>query len=143
MRVRYRLVEKWFRWGGRSEWVPWGIVYENRSPEFQDRPLLFYTILDDDRRTARHLDARTRTLKPTIEEAERLIDPEWPVRFRVLPDIHVVEGSTYQQVRRRLWERLFEALGAGASPGATPRWKYPLPQPAYHALREGDKTEVR
>jgi len=141
MRVRYRLIEKYFRWEGQAEWVTWGIVYENCGQEFPDRTLLFRTIPDDDRQTARHFDARVRALSPTIGGAERLIDPDWPIRFRVLPKIYVAEGSSHRQIRQYLWERLFEAMDAKARDGEPPRETYPLTQPAQHTLRETDETE--
>jgi hypothetical protein len=82
-----------------------------------------------------------RALSPTIEEAERLIDPNWPIRFRVLPSIYVAEGLSHRQIRQHLWERLFEAMDARFRDGELPREAYPLAQPAHHALRESDEPE--
>ena len=136
MKARFRLLEKRFRDEGR--WRVWGTVYENCVPESQDQTLLFRTIPDDDRRTARFFDARVRELSPNIEEAEHLIDESYPIRFRVLPEIRTVEGANHREIRARLWEVIFEEMGKRR---AQHRIEYAVPKPAHVALREGSEEE--
>ncbi|MCK4315516.1 MAG: hypothetical protein KAX24_07075 [Anaerolineae bacterium] len=136
MKARFRLLEKRFRDEGR--WRVWGTVYENCVPESQDQTLLFRTIPDDDRRTARFFGARVRELSPNIEEAERLIDESYPIRFRVLPEIRTVEGANHREIRARLWEVIFEEMEKRR---AERRVEYAVPEPAYVALREGSEEE--
>lgn len=136
METRFRLLEKWFRDEGR--WQVWGTVYENCDPESRGQTLLLRTIPDDDRRTARFFSARIRELSPGIEEAERLIDESYPIRFRVLPEIRTVEGASHREIRARLWDIIFEEMEERR---AKHRVEYPVLEPAYVALREGSEDK--
>jgi len=131
MKARFRLLEKWFRDEGR--WRVWGTVYENCDPGSRYQTLLLRTIPDDDRRTARFFSARIRKLSPNIEEAECLIDESYPIRFRVLPEIRTVEGTSHREIRARLWEVIFEEM---EKQRAERRGEYAAPEPAYLALSE-------
>ena len=131
MKARFRLLEKWFRDEGR--WRVWGTVYENCDPGSRYQTLLLRTIPDDDRRTARFFSARIRKLSPNIEEAECLIDESYPIRFRVRPEIHSVEGASRREIRARLWEIIFEEM---EKQRAEYQVEYAAPESAYVALRE-------
>ena len=95
--------------------------------------MLFRTIPDDDRRTARFFGARVRELSPSIEEAECLIDESYPIRFRVLPEIRTIEGMSHREIRVQLWEVIFEEMKNRQSERQI---EYAVPEPAYHAVRE-------
>ena len=104
MKVRYRLIEKYYPGEG---WETWGALYENRSGRWADHPVLIISIPDDDRRTSRHLEKRIVELGIHIEDGEQLVDETYPVRFWVSPEISLVEGETHQEIWRKLWDRIF------------------------------------
>jgi len=104
MRVRYRLIEKYYPGEG---WDTWGALYENCSGRWVDHPVLIISIPDDDRRTGRHLEKRIVELGIHIGDGERLVDETYPIRFRVSPDIYLVEGETYREIWWKLWDRIF------------------------------------
>jgi hypothetical protein len=131
MKARFRLLEKWFKDEGC--WRVWGAVYENCVPEVYDQTLLFRTIPDDDRRTARFFSARVRQLSPSIEDAECLIDRSYPIHFRILPTIHTVEGENHREIRARLWEILFDEM---EKQRLERQAGYVIPEPAYYAVHE-------
>ena len=137
MKTRFRLLEKWFKDEGR--WRVWGIVYENRALESREQTLLFRTIPDDDRRTARFFGARVRELSPSIEEAECLIDESYPIRFRVLPEIRTVEGMSHREIRAQLWDVIFEEMKKRRPERQS---EYAMPEPAYVTLREGREEPI-
>ena len=134
MKVRFRLLEKWFRDEGR--WRVWGMVYENCGLEPWGQTLLFRTIPDDDRRTARFFSARVRELSPGIEEAECLIDESYPIHFRVRPEIRTVEGASHREIRARLWDIIFEEMERRRPRVMVKAVEYTVPEPAYVMLRE-------
>jgi len=137
MKTRFRLVEKWFKDEGR--WRVWGIVYENQDVESREQALLFRTIPDDDRRTARFFGTRVRELSPSIEEADCLIDESYPIRFRVLSEIRTIEGMSHREIRAQLWNVIFEEMKKRRSERQI---EYAVPEPAYHAVRErSDETD--
>jgi hypothetical protein len=104
MKVRYRLIEKYYAGEG---WETWGALYENCSGRWADHPVLFISIPDDDRRTSRHLEKRIVELGIHVGDGERLVDETYSIRFRVLPEIYLVEGETYREIWRKLWDRVF------------------------------------
>jgi hypothetical protein len=104
MKVRYRLIEKYYPGEG---WETWGALYENCSGRWADYPVLIISIPDDDRRTSRHLEKRIVELGIHIEDGERLVDETYPVRFRVSPETYLVEGETHQAIWQKLWDRIF------------------------------------
>lgn len=131
MKARFRVLEKWFR--DERRWRVWGTVYENCDPESPGQTLLFRTIPDDDRRTARFFSTRVRELSLSIEEAERLIDESYPIRFRVRSEIRTVEGASHREIRARLWEVIFEEMEKRR---AERQVEYAAPEPTYAPLRE-------
>lgn len=133
--VRYRLIEKYYPGEG---WHMWGALYENCSGMFPEAKVLIRSIPDDDRRTGRHLDRRIVELGISIEDGERIVDPSYPIHFRVLPEIRAVEGASHRGIRARLWEVIFEETEKRR---AERQVKYTAPEPAYVALREGSEEE--
>jgi len=130
MIARYRVVEDWLAEEGY--WLPWGVFYENCSGNYAEYTLLIRAIPDDDRRKGRYFGQRIRALRPSIEEAEVVLG-EYADRYRVLPEVRIVEGANYQEIRARLWEIIFEEIEKRR---AERRLVYTTPQPAYHAVRE-------
>jgi len=141
MKVRYRLIEKYYPGEG---WETWGTLYENCSGRWADYPVLIISIPDDDRRTSRYLEKRIVELGIHIEDGERLVDETYPIRFRVSPEIYLVEGETYREIWRKLWDRIFAVraeTGQGEVAGEprVPREDYAIAE-THHLIRE-DKTE--
>ncbi len=130
MIARYRLVEDWLAEEGY--WLPWGVFYENCSGNYADYTLLIRAIPDDDRRKGHYFDQRIQELRPSIEEAEVVLG-EYADRYRALPEIHIVEGADYREIRARLWEIIFEEIEKRR---AERHLAYPTLQPAYRAVRE-------
>jgi len=142
MRSRYRFGEKWGGYEGRGKWSTWGTLYENCGTEFPDRSLLFRTIPDDDRQTARYFDARIREFAPSLENAT-VVFGDYADRFRLRSEIHTIEGETHQEIRQQLWERIFTAPQPEAGEAAiepTPAWEEHTAQPAYQVLRESGEA---
>lgn len=138
MRVRYRLIEKFYRGDGWFQgWFPWGVLYENCSGRFPEAKVLIRSFPDDDRQTARHMGRRVVELEMNIEDQIELVDESYPIRFRVLPAIHWVEGEDYRAVRQRLWDVLFDAMRAREArkeeQSAAPVY---VSQPTYQMVRE-------
>ena len=139
MKVRYRLIEKYYPGEG---WETWGALYENCSGRWADHPVLIISIPDDDRRTGRHLEKRIVELGIHIGDGERIVDETYPIRFRVLPEIHLVGGETYREIWRKLWDRIFtvrisqsERVGKPEDMGK----EYAIAE-THHPIRE-DKAE--
>ncbi|RLC64571.1 MAG: hypothetical protein DRI48_07560 [Chloroflexi bacterium] len=133
--IRYRLIEKYYPGEG---WQVWGTLYENCSGMFPQVKVLIRAIPDDDRRTGRHLDRRIVELDIGIEDGERIVDPSYPIRFRVLPEIRTIEGASHHEVRTRLWEVIFEEMEKRR---AERRVEYDAPEPTYVPLRERSEKE--
>ena len=136
MIVRYRVVEDWL--ADEGIWFPWGVFYENRSGNFADYTLSIRAIPDDDRRKGRYFDRRIRELRPSIEEAEIILG-EYADRYRVLSEIRVVEGTSYHEIRARLWDIIFEEM---ERPRMEHLVEYAVPEPAYVMLRERPEEPV-
>jgi len=138
MRARYRLIEKFYQGGGWFQgWFPWGVLYENVSGMFADRKVLIRSFPDDDRQTARHMGRRIVELEIDIESQIELVDESYPIRFRVSPTIHWVEGEDYRAIRQRLWDALFDAMrGRESEKEEQPAAPVYAPQPTYHVARE-------
>jgi DNA repair photolyase len=139
MKVRYRLIEKHYPGEG---WETWGVLYENRSGRWADHPVLIISVPDDDRRTGRHLEKRIVELGIRIEDGERLVDETYPTRFRVSPDIYLVEGRTHQEIWQKLWDRIFTVRISQSERAGKPkdaRQEYAIAEP-HHLIRE-DKAE--
>jgi len=128
--IQYRLIEKYCPGEG---WCMWGVLYENCSGMFPGAKVLIRAIPDDDRRTGRHLERRIVELGIGIKDGERIVDPSYPVRFRVLPGIRTVEGASHHEIHDQLWEVIFEEMEKRR---AEHRVEYAVPQPAYVPLRE-------
>ena len=134
MKVRFRFMDKWVVYEEKGKWMTWGTLYENCGTEFPDRSLLFRTIPDDDRQTARYFDARIREFAPSLENAE-VVFGDYAGRFRLRSEIHTVEGETHQEIRQQLWERIF----AAPEPEAVepmPVWEEYTVHSAYQVMRE-------
>jgi hypothetical protein len=141
MKVRYRLIEKYYPGEG---WETWGALYENYSGRWADHPVLIISIPDDDRRTGRHLEKRIVELGIHIEDGERLVDETYSIRFRVLPEIRLVEGETYQEIWRKLWDRIFtvrigQSERAGKPEGT--RKEYAITE-THYPIREGNTEDL-
>ena len=137
MKVRYRLIEKFYPDEG---WAVWGAIYENRSGRFADSPTLIISIPDDDRRTGRHLERRIVEFNIGVENADRLVDPDYPICFRVLPEIYTVEGESHREIWQKLWDRIYAAMGTRAEAEKPIPLEYTVPR-AYQVLRESDEAE--
>lgn len=135
MIVKYRLVEKWL--ADTGVWFPWGMFYENSSGMFPERTLLTRAIPDDDRRKARYFGQRIERFRPTVAEADVVLG-EYTGRYRVLPEIRTVEGTSYREIRARLWNIIFEEM---EKPRVKQRVEYAVSEPAYATLREGPGEE--
>jgi len=133
--IQYRLIEKYYSGEG---WRVWGALYENCSGMFPEAKVLIRAIPDDDRRTGRHLDKRIVELGIGIKDGERIVDPSYPVRFRVRPEIHAVEGTSHREIRARLWDIIFEEMEKRK---VEHRVEYAVPVPAYVPLREGSEEK--
>ena len=140
MRTHYRLVEK--RWGEQELWEPWGAVYENCSGRFAGSAVLVLSTLAEHRSTVRHFEERIEQWGLTLEDAQRMFG-DYAARFRLRPEIEVVEGESYRKIRRRLRKRIFAAPEPEAAQPAVepmPAWEEHTPQPAYQVLRESGES---
>jgi len=135
MIVKYRLVEEWL--ADTGDWFPWGMFYENCSGMFPERTLLTRAVPDDDRRKARYFGQRIERFRPTVAEAEVVLG-EYADRYRVQPEIRTVEGTSYREIRTRLWDIIFEEM---ERPRVEHLVEYVVPEPAYVALREGSEEK--
>jgi hypothetical protein len=142
MKVRYRLIEKYYPGEG---WETWGALYENYSGRWADHPVLIISIPDDDRRTGRHLEKRIVELGIHIEDGERLVDETYSIRFRVLPDIYLVEGETHQEIWQKLWDRLFTVRISQSERARKPpedaRQEYAIAE-THRPIREGEAEDL-
>ena len=141
MKVRYRLIEKYYPGEG---WETWGALYENHSGRWADHPVLIISIPDDDRRTGRHLEKRIVELGIHIEDGERLVDETYSVRFRVLPEIRLVEGETYQEIWRKLWDCIFTVRISQSERAGKPedtRKEYAITE-THYPIREGNAEDL-
>lgn len=135
MLVRYRVIQKYFEDEG---WVTWGLLHENFSDLLPDLSIAFTAVPDDDRHVRRFLEARIHEYQPSLADGDLIIGGKYTGRFRVLPEVQVVEATTPREMRRRLWDCLFEEMEK--------RWaerpvEYAVPEPAYVPLREGSEEE--
>jgi DNA repair photolyase len=141
MKVRYRLIEKHYPGEG---WETWGVLYENRSGRWADHPVLIISVPDDDRRTGRHLEKRIVELGIRIEDGERLVGETYPTRFRVSPDIYLVEGRTHQEIWQKLWDRIFTVRISQSERAGKPedaRQEYAVAK-TYHPIREDEAEDL-
>lgn len=135
MIVRYSVIEDWLVEEGI--WFPWGVLYENPRDDPTDDTLLIRAIPDDDRRKGRYFDHRIREVCPSIEDADVVLG-KYVDRYRVRPEIRTVEGEGHREIRKRLWNVIFEEMEERR---AEPRAEYTPQGPASHALREGSEEE--
>ncbi|MFB0536034.1 MAG: hypothetical protein ACETWR_13755 [Anaerolineae bacterium] len=141
MKVRYRLIEKYYPGEG---WETWGALYENCSGRWADHPVLFISIPDDDRRTSRHLEKRIVELGIHIGDGERLVDETYPIRFRVSPEIYLVEGETHREIWRKLWDCIFTvrvSQSEGAGKLEDMGKEYAIAEP-HHPIREDEAEDL-
>ena len=140
MRTHYRIVEK--RWGEQELWEPWGAVYENCSGRFAGSAVLVLSSLAEHRSTVRHFEERIEQWGLTLEDAQRMFG-DYAARFRLRPEIEVVEGESYRKIRRCLRKRIFAAPQPEAAEPAVepmPAWEEHTVQPAYQVLRESGEA---
>ncbi|MEA3341742.1 MAG: hypothetical protein U9R15_17395 [Chloroflexota bacterium] len=135
MIVKYRVIEDWL--ADEGLWYPWGVFYENCSGAFADYTILIRAIPDDDRRKGRYFDRRIRELRPDIEDAEVVLG-KYAQHYRVLPGVRTVVGASYEEIRARLWDAIFEEMKKRQPER---RVEYVMPEPAYVALHEGIEEE--
>ena len=132
MKVRYRLIEKW--WADRQRWVTWGALYENCGSEATGRQVLFRALPDEHKSVRHYFDRRIKELNIGLDDGERMLG-KYAHRFRLKPDVRSVQGATHAEVRQRLWQRVRQALQDDLQAVHKGQVVY-APQPAYHALRE-------
>ena len=140
MRTHYRIVEK--RWGEQELWEPWGAVYENCSGRFADSAVIVLSSLAEHRSTVCHFEEHIEQWGLTLEDAQRMFG-DYASRFRLRPEIEVVEGESYRKIRRCLRKRIFAAPEPEAAEPAiepTPAWEEHTAQPAYQVLQESGEA---
>ncbi len=62
-----------------------------------------------------------------------LINESYPIRFRVLPEIRTIEGTSHREIRDQLWEVIFEEMKNRRSERPI---EYASPEPVYQTVRE-------
>jgi hypothetical protein len=119
-------------------------LYENHSGRWADHAVLLISIPDDDRRTGRHLEKLIVEMGIHIEDGERLVDETYSTRFRVLPEIRLVEGETYQEIWRKLWDRIFTVRIGQSERAGKPedtRKEYAITE-THYPIREGNAEDL-
>ncbi len=72
------------------------------------------------------------------------MDEIYSIRFRVLPEIRLVEGETYQEIWRKLWDRIFTMRISRSERAVKPEdvgEEYAIAEP-HHPIREDEAEEL-
>lgn len=135
MRVRYRVIEKW--WPDSKVWEQWGAIYDNRSGRFRESRCLLISSLAENRTTVREFEKRIEALGLDVEHCQPLLEGH-AQQFRFCPTIDTVEGETFREIHNRLWRQIFGPPGPENQPAEAPARVEYAAQPALHTLRESD-----
>jgi hypothetical protein len=138
MRVRYRVIEKW--WPDSKAWEEWGAIYDNRSGRFRESKSLLISSLAESRATVREFERRIEALGLDVEHCQPLLEGHTQ-QFRFRSTIDTVEGETFREIHNRLWRQIFGPPWQESQPTEAPARVEYAARPAHRALRESDEAE--
>ncbi len=103
MRVRYRVLLHKPWWASEEDgWRLWGVVCETHAMD--SYPFMGITRLGKARQVWNGIERRGKEVKIDLERAEQAFG-QYADRYRLLPEIHVIEGETFQEIYRCLREQ--------------------------------------